>query len=71
MQAGYSLPLQKVSQPIKSKYGYHLVVVKQRQEGKNITQKELIERARNMMTMLKMDELLKKWLNTAKVDIKI
>ena len=71
VQAGYSLPLQQVSQPIKTKYGYHLVVVKQRQEGKNITQKELIERARNMMTMLKMDELLKKWLNTAKVDIKI
>ncbi|HNZ67681.1 MAG TPA: peptidylprolyl isomerase, partial [Planctomycetota bacterium] len=69
IEASYHQSVNTLSQPIQSSYGFHLVYIKERTQAKDLSYNELQERARNMITMLKMDELLKKWIEDAKIEI--
>lgn len=64
---GYQLNTQTLSQIIKSEWGYHLVVVNERKPGKTLSQEEIVKRAKNMMSMLRMERQLREWLKQSQI----
>ncbi len=65
--AAYLMPPKQLSQPIKTDWGYHLVVVAKRKNGRKLDKSELRKRARNMLALLKMEKLLRKWLKEGNI----
>ena len=65
------MPKNKLSQPVKSKVGYHLIVVNKRKKGKKLSDQTLIIKARTRLAFVKMENLLRKWLKESKIDVDI
>ena len=64
----YHYPKNKLSDPIKSQLGYHIIVVTERKNNKKLDKKKLYTRARDMLTMLKMEELLTSWIKKSEIE---
>lgn len=71
IDAAYHLPEQKLGKPIKSQLGYHLVIVTERKPGDPLADPDLKERAKKRMTVLKMEELLDKWMKESTIERKL
>ena len=63
----YHYQKNKLSDPIKSQLGYHIIVVTERKNNKKLDKKELFDRAKNMLTMLKMEELVTSWIKKSEI----
>lgn len=71
IDAAYSLPEKTLSQPVKSTWGYHLLVVTSRQAGPTIDQTDLLKRSQDMLTLLKMEKQLREWIKQSKIEHKL
>jgi parvulin-like peptidyl-prolyl isomerase len=71
LEEGYRLPEKKVSSPLKTKLGYHLVVVTHRRNGQALSPEELRKKAREQLTFLQMETLLREWLQKSKIERKL
>lgn len=71
VDAGYRLSEKQLSAPVRSKLGYHLVVVSQRKNGQPLSDDELRKKAREQLAFLKMETMLREWLQKSKIERKI
>ncbi|OLS01470.1 peptidylprolyl isomerase [Tissierella creatinophila] len=60
-KAAFTLPIGEVSQPIKSEFGYHVIVVKEKKEAKTTSLEENKETIKQMLVDAKMPEAFNKW----------
>lgn len=67
----YQIPEKKLSQPIKTNLGYHLLVVSERKPGKPLSQEELTKKAKERLSIQKMDAMLRLWLQESKIERKL
>lgn len=67
VEQSYQLTPKTLSYPIKSEWGYHLVVVNERKSGKELSEAEILKRAKNMMAMLRMEEQIRQWLKQSDI----
>ena len=68
VEIGYTLLPKKKSNVVKTRWGYHLLQVTRRKEGQKLGKEELQSRARNMLSVLKMEEMLAEWLKNSKIE---
>ncbi len=66
----YHLPENTLSSPVKSSWGYHLVLVTSRKSGAKLSKEELIKRAEDMLTLLEMERLVREWIKKSKIEWK-
>ncbi len=68
LSVGFQLPEKTLSQPIKSKWGLHLLVVAERKPGeKELSESELLKRSKNMLALLKMEQTVRLWVEKSKI----
>ncbi len=68
---GYLLEQGKLSQPLKTKVGYHLILVTDRKNGEALSSEEIREKAIERLVVKKKEEVLKKWLDESEIERKI
>ncbi|NUM34279.1 MAG: peptidylprolyl isomerase [Candidatus Brocadiae bacterium] len=64
----YHLKENTLSQPIRSSWGYHIVVVTARKEGTKLNKDELIKRSEDMLCLLEMERLVREWIKKSKIE---
>lgn len=67
VEQGYRLGDKKLSDPVKTKLGYHLIMVTQRKNSTTLSKDELLKKARAQMAFLKMEALLRTWLEKSQI----
>lgn len=67
----YRLPIKKLSKPVKSKVGYHIIFVRKRNKGKPLTPKVLLKLAKERYILFKMEKMMREWYEKAKIERKI
>lgn len=67
-EEGYRLGEKRLSEPVKSKVGYHLLLITAKKQGTALQPQALAKNAREQLTFLKMETLLRAWLDKSKVE---
>ncbi len=67
VEASYRLSEKTLSQPIKTVWGYHLLVITELKPSKDLPPDELLKNAKNMLVLLKMEQALRTWLEQSEI----
>ena len=67
--AAFSMEAGKVSDPVKTEFGYHLIKVAARTPAKDVSFSEVKERVREQLTAIEMNNLIKDLRDKAKIEI--
>ena len=70
-EAAFTLPIGEVSEPIKSEFGYHVIVVNEKKEGTTSSLEENKETIKQMLVESKMPEAFNNWYTKKVTEYKI